>query len=398
MSLAEKCLAQDTGILSMVNPTIMFSSTSGRRERRILAKRFYIHTVITCHQPGQINLSQNTNINESIVVAQRHQGPKPPTRFIHLDRLPMDEGDVEDFHRCLLQCSEGAIPNGWGEVSQWPAELMEAGNWTPAVWRSPELAEAAARFGTSQYGLQPLLESDKVSVNLTSPNLIVHFQSTEPDTPGSFPILKSRGADGQLVISATPDEYWIPKKRDDEKRRLNGGTYPEADKVLEKSGHLLVSDGQDNSTARLTAVASGNKYVGVSWMPVTGLSPQEAKAITVFLNSTAGRLQIMSNASRKITFPVYRPASVRNIRIPDIKDTHIRQTLADCWEQTKDLVVPQFRDGECEVRRRWDEAVAEALGWDADYLAHLRHLLHQEPHVRGLGYGQYGDAEELEDG
>ena len=398
VSLAEKSLAKNTGILAMINPTIMFSSTSGRQERRILAKRFHIHTVVTCHLPGQINLSQNTNINESIVVARRHNGPKPPTRFIHLDRLPLDESEVEDFHRCLSECVTGTIANGWGEVSGWPAELMEAGDWSPAVWRSPELAQAAARYGTSQHDLQPLFESDRVSINLTSPNLIVHFQSTETDSPGSFPILKSRGANGQLSISATPDEHWIPKKTDEEMRQLNGGTYPEADKVLEKSGHLLVTDGQDNSTARLTALASDEKYIGVAWMPVTGLSPQEAKAIAVFLNSTAGRLQIMSNASRKVTFPMYRPAAIRNIRLSNIKDSNIRETLADCWKRTKDMVVPQFRDGECEVRRLWDEAVAEAMGWDPAELTRLRLLLHQEPHVSGLGYGQYADAVEAEPG
>ena len=65
--------------------------------------------------------------------------------------------------------------------------------------------------------------------------------------------------------------------------------------------------------------------------------------------------------------------------------------LADCWERTKGMTVPQFQDSECKVRRLWDEAVAEAMGWDVGELARLRHLLHQEPHVRGLGYGQYTD-------
>ena len=59
------------------------------------------------------------------------------------------------------------------------------------------------------------------------------------------------------------------------------------------------------------------------------------------------------------------------------------------------MPVPQFRDGECEVRRLWDEAVAETMDWDAGELARLRHLLNQEPHVRGLGYNQYAD--ELDD-
>ena len=93
---------------------------------------------------------------------------------------------------------------------------------------------------------------------------------------------------------------------------------------------------------------------------------------------------------------LYRPAGLRTTRIPDVKDARIRGILADCWERTKDMEVPQFRDGECEVRRLWDEAVAETMGWDAAELSRLRHLLHQEPHVSGLGYGQYADEAEEE--
>ena len=82
--------------------------------------------------------------------------------------------------------------------------------------------------------------------------------------------------------------------------------------------------------------------------------------------------------------------------IPNVKDDRIRQILADCWERTKDMEVPQFRDGECEVRRLWDEAVADAMGWDADEMARLRELLNKETHVRGLGYSQYADEVDIE--
>ena len=44
------------------------------------------------------------------------------------------------------------------------------------------------------------------------------------------------------------------------------------------------------------------------------------------------------------------------------------------------------------MRRLWDEAVCEALGWDPDETARLRALLHQEPHVSGYSHGQYSDA------
>ena len=103
----------------------------------------------------------------------------------------------------------------------------------------------------------------------------------------------------------------------------------------------------------------------------------------------------MRNLTRKLEFPRYNPAASSNIRIPDVADLRIRSILNNAWEITKDVEVPLFRDGECEVRRIWDEAVAEAMGWDPNELNHLRSLLHQEPHVRGLGYGQYAD--ELDD-
>ena len=67
----------------MINPTIALSATSGLKERQMLAQRFHIHTVLTCHQPGNINMSQNTNINESIVVMCRHQWRLQATHPFH---------------------------------------------------------------------------------------------------------------------------------------------------------------------------------------------------------------------------------------------------------------------------------------------------------------------------
>ena len=201
-----------------------------------------------------------------------------------------------------------------------------------------------------------------------------------------FALLHSKGADGQTKITAVPDKHYKPADSGSV-RCLQG-----VDNLRARAGHLLITDGQRNATARLTAVASEERYVGVGWMPVMGYSPEESKAIAVFLNSTVGRIQTMSNAGRTLEFPMYRPATYANIRIPDVKgDARIRDILTDCWERTKDMAVPQFRDGECEVRRLWDEAVADAMRWDPEDLARLRNLLHNEPHVRGLGYNQYAD-------
>ena len=83
MALAERCVDTRSGVLAVIHPTIALTNASGVHERRILAERFDVDTVLTCHQPGNINLSQDTNINESIVVLRRRAQAPPPA-----DRIP----------------------------------------------------------------------------------------------------------------------------------------------------------------------------------------------------------------------------------------------------------------------------------------------------------------------
>ncbi len=378
VALADCCLNSDAAVLSMIHPTIALTNPSGLNERLILAQRYHIHTVVTCHQPGQVNMSQNTGINESIIIATRHEGAAPSTRFINLDRMPLQESDVDDLHRCLLECKEGEIGNGWGAASYWNADRIKAGDWTPAIWRSPELAEAAHTFANLT-GMETIESTPGLSPVETGRVLRGSFESAMPDEDGSFLILKSKSADAQTRIQSQPDEHYISKKR----------SAADTKKLLNKAGHLLMTAGQNTSTGRLTAIANDKSYVGNGWMPVTGLSAKEAKALAVFINSTPGRLQLMRNPGRLLIFPTYSVAEAGKIRIPDIQDARVCGVLADCWEATQAMEVPQFRDGECDVRVLWDEAVASALGWDAAELSRLRRLLHKEPHVRGLGYNQY---------
>ena len=378
--LADHCLDQSLGIMTIINPTIALTAVGGHAERIAFAQRYHIHTVLTCHQPSNINMSQNTAITESIVLMRRHSGPKPPTRFVNLDRMPADDLEVASLHRSLLDCPEGVLANGWGEVSQWPAERISDGDWTPAIWRSPELSAASARLD-SDSDLCAIGEMPGCQVRASGPRLHESFVRSDEGDSGSIPVLESKGADAQKTIEGIPDSHWIAKE----------GREPQAEHYSKWASHLLVTAGQRNSTARLTATASETKYIGGGWTPVVGLSPDEAKAVSVFVNSTAGRLQLMRSAAKTLEYPNYTPQTIEHLKVPDVKNDRIRNTLADCWEATKHMQVPQFRDGECEVRRLWDDAVAYAMNWDPAELARLRHLLHDEPHVRGLGYNQYAD-------
>ena len=382
-TLGEKCLTNDMGaVLAMISPTILATNASGLAERRWLASRLHLHTVLTNFATRDGNLSQNTEINESVFVFRRCDGPHPPTRIIALDRVPADDSDTETLHSHLRSAETGTLPDGWGEISYWPAERVAAGDWTAAVWRSPTLAEAAARFAESNQ-LRPM-DASGVSAWSTGQMLRGAYRPAQsPEVQDAFPILKSKGADAQLSIEATADEWWQPKQ-----------PRTKREPMFDKAGHLLVTAGQGTITGRLTAVASDDTYVGNGWVPITGITSKQAKAAAVFVNSTTGRTLLMRNPGRKLRFPSYMSATIGALPIPDLDDPRTLSVLADCWEATRHTAVPQFRDGYCDVRRLWDQAVAAALGWDAGRLAELGDLLAHEPHVRGLAYGQYADAAE----
>ena len=93
---------------------------------------------------------------------------------------------------------------------------------------------------------------------------------------------------------------------------------------VENEGHLLLTFGQRSGTGRLNAVASNDKYIGVGWMPVPHLTAEESKAVSVFMNSTAGRIQLMANVGKMISFPTYNPSAYSNVKLPDVKDDRIR--------------------------------------------------------------------------
>ncbi|MXW62109.1 MAG: hypothetical protein F4003_10065 [Acidimicrobiaceae bacterium] len=359
-------------------PTTALTNSSGLLERLELARRFHIHTILTCHNPQNVNLSQNTNINESIVVLRRHLGEvSPATRIIALDRLPTDDSETDQLFKDLCECETGTLADGWGDVSTWPAERIQAGDWAAAVWRSPKLAQGAARF--AEHGALGQLAAAGLSAHATGQQLRGAFGPSAAGHVNAFPILKSKSADAQKTIRSTPDEHWAPK----------GKRKQESLAMLEKAGRLLITAGQDTSTGRVTSVADDQAYVGNGWMPLTGASPRGAKAAAVFLNSTVGRLLLMRNPGKKLNFPSYSADAASELPIPDIGDQHVQTTLADCWEATRSEIVPQFRDGYTDIRRRWDQAVCDALGWDISKIAELGELLAKEPHVRGVAYGQW---------
>ena len=387
-ALADLCIPEDKGVLSMIVPTIALTAPSGETERRFIASRYHVHTIVTSHAHKNRNMagpSDKSEENHSLVICERMEHPHTcPTRFIQLDKMPLEESQATTLHGYLDGCSPYVIPEGWGEVFEWTCERIKDGDWSQAIWRSNELAVGASEM-SKRDGLHTFAEMG-LTVHATGRTLRGNqFSLIEKSTDGHLnAMISAGGMEGEgrnphLSICSQPDGAVLYTGK-------GAGRYSA---LRDKASHLFITAAQSNSSARMTSITCVEKCVGNYWFPVTGCTLDEAYALSVFLNSTAGRLQIMRSPSKMLTLPTYSADIVQSIGIPNFKDDKVLTTLINCFHKTKYETVPLYRDGECDVRRLWDEAVAEALGWYSEHLSKLRHLLHREPHVRGLSYGQY---------
>ncbi len=117
VALADRCLDHENGILTMIKPTIALTTPSGINERRVLAQRYHIHTVLTCHQPRQVNMSQHSGINESIIVATRRETtytspPPPPPRKISVPLHPARQNAAQRIRSRRIKPLHCRVPTG----------------------------------------------------------------------------------------------------------------------------------------------------------------------------------------------------------------------------------------------------------------------------------------------
>ncbi|MCY4370993.1 MAG: hypothetical protein OXF41_16600, partial [bacterium] len=105
-------------------------------------------------------------------------GPPPPpeTRIISLDRFPTDDTDTARLFAAVETVdAAGVLADGWGEVSEWPAERIRAGDWTASRWRSPALAKAGAHFAEHD-SLSPMGREREVRIHKTEPTLSAGYR------------------------------------------------------------------------------------------------------------------------------------------------------------------------------------------------------------------------------
>ena len=362
--LADQLLRDERGVIAKVLPATACIGASGEPERRFLAERFHIERIVTSHDPKRINFSENTSIHESLLICRRREDKTQtvPTEFVSLRRMPTTATEALDAADAIAAGREA-----WSCRMFWPAERVQAGDWTPVQWYDGSLANVAKEIEDSP-GLEPL--GVRHAVGPAGRRIQDAFRRCEASAEGAVPGFHSVSSKLRRTMCGTNDVWYQPKPG---KERL-------AARYLEQRSHLLLPFRFRTTNGRLTAVWTATASFGY-WVPVEVGDERTATALAAWCNSTPVWLMLLNRRARTLTYPVWVLEHLRQICIPK-PDSFAWNALAASFTEACDLELRPMRQAEeCRARRIIDRAAALALNVDEAKIAEWRRRLAKEPTV-----------------
>ena len=369
--LGEQALHLKRGVYASIIPVTACTSASGIDERRFLAERFHIERIITSHDPKRPNFSENTSIHEALVIARRKDaGSQKPTEFVSLARMPGANSEPRAATAETLEAID-AILSGrhheWGSVCQWPEDRMRAGNWTPAQWYDGTLAETVRQIEQNPE-LEPV--GQQYRIGPVGQGVLGTYDIADNDTPRAVPGFNSVSSKLRRTLQGEPDVMYAPKTGKDQL----------AAKCAARRSRMLVAMKMDTISGRVSGLWTETPSFGW-WVPVAVKDDDTAKALATWWNSTPARLMLLNRRARKLTYPMWQVAHLREIRIPKPENPAWAE-LRSAFEQVKMIELLPMRDAEqCPARRVIDRAAAKALDVSEDVVAELRRRIASEPTV-----------------
>ena len=298
--LANLLLKDTAASLAKIAPTTALTNASGLPERKFLAERFQIETIVTSHDPKRMNFSENTSIHESLIVARRPGAERGPTRFISLARMPCDT------HEAILLSdliNRGQPLGEWGTEHSWPWPRVREGDWSAAQFYDGKLANAvydlAALAGTVLTPAGTLCHIEPGGQRIRD----AFLRNPPPDAPWTVPILWDHPTQIQTEMNAEADVFGAPKP----------GRVDYAKHLRAKASRLLVVNRLRTDTVRVSACYAPQPLLGSAWIPVRPISPNPAfeHALCAWWNSTPGILTLLHARAKSLDYPRFALHSLR---------------------------------------------------------------------------------------
>ena len=372
--LIDSVLRENTGVVAKILPMTACTAASGLAERQFLASRFWIKYVVMCHDPKNIKLSQETKINECLLIGTRHGvGEGRPTTFVNLSRYPDETDDVLAVSAAFREGSFDAI----GRAITWHGERVAGGDWSPVQWYDGQLAVAAFQLSRSKHLKNA---GELYDFGPAGQRIRDEFARKAADDRAEPEILLFDSMKESLRSSLTgrPDGLWRGKTRNADGRY---GITMRGEQYLNRAGHLLLAHAFRTTNSRTTSQHCPTKSVGNRYIPVLTESEADAKALNLLWNSTPVLLQLLSKRTGTAAYVGWSVNQLKSVKLPaDAREPILIRTLTAVHDELADVELGRLQyAADDPVRASIDDATAELFGLSRETVAQWRTWLSQEP-------------------
>ena len=376
--LADAILSETpTGVLAQVTPMTALTGAAAKPKRLLLASRFQIRFVVMCHDPKNIHVSQDTGINEALLIGRQTadgRGTTEPTTFVNLRRFPKSVDDAAAIAQAIHD-------EDWSEIGtacRWPAEQMREGDWRAVQWHEPALATTAAdlqqdvslKIAAGQWDFGPN--------GASTHDTFERIPDNEEISPDDVMIFGSIEAEHRKQLIGEADRRG--RLRPPNRRRVPL-TEKKATQYLDAASHVLLAQRFRTTSSRTTAQFSERAALGTAYIPVKTASKAEAKVLNLLWNSTPVLLQLLNMRSKSAAYPFWTVDQLKAVRVPaSASHAGNADRLATTHDRLQHDELSRLRDADtCPVRAEIDAAVAPLFGLDPAVVATWRRLLAREP-------------------
>ncbi len=377
------------GQLALVLPRTVLSGISWEKTRGMLARKYAVRYIITCHEPGNWNFSENTSLSEVLLVARKAargaRGSRGRVVCVNLwkncqtaaEALAIAKGLAEDpipDVNAGPAIYEVAIGNKkFGEAVTVPWSDFRTDRWdkyfayaqTGLVRALDGLEQGELRLPGShtshQIPLEPL--GNLAIIGFDPRDVFDAFEIAHGRT--EYPTLWGHRSEEIRTMRGEPNAYLRPLAEAREGRGLR-----DAEQLWTKAGRVLVAQRLRINTARLTAVRVPDPVLCNVWWSISLIpklaSDDREKALVLWLNSCLGTMILLGHREETegsyIQFKKPTLAALPVLNVAALSRRQLRD-LGQAYDRTcEHQLLPFSSLQQDHTRRLIDDLLADILG------------------------------------
>ena len=393
--------------LAAVIPAAICTGGAWSKTRALIEQKYHLETVVTSHEAGHWNFSENTDLSEVLLVARKlssdENRSQHQTAFINLWRNPRTSGGALSVAESVIQCgvrpgmgSETEPDHGiavlkiggkkHGELVSVPT-VECASEWFGGSFAQTDVLRAAyhLRFG------RLALPGKKIwsGIQMTTLGKLAEFGPDGRDIHDGFelsdittayPAMWGTDAKRVRTMSQQPNKWLSPRTEPAKGRKLR-----DVELLWPRAAGLMLSTRLWLETQRLFATRLPAPALSNIWCPTKLIEHSEGReaALALWLNSTLGfLLTLMARVPTRGSWIQFKKPNLKDLTVLDVEalDGSVLSDMSDLYERLKGqefLAYSKMSDDP--ARKDLDTSLSKILG--IPDFSTLRLLLGQEPIV-----------------